>query len=162
MSNGPQATMTTCRFAISSMLCLLAASVMAGPTTKPTTAPADPFTDEWGWVYDFTPGLVVGVTSKFHNEGGKLTGVVSMGPREPAKIEDGQIKGNEIKFKISFKNGDETITSVYTGTLKNDVIKGNIDLIMQDSHGKPYSAKMPWLAERAAVIKARAKSSNVR
>jgi hypothetical protein len=84
----------------------------------------------WKWSYEGFGGNVVDVTLKLKQDGEKLTGTITnfQGDEEP--IEDGKVKGEEIIFKIVRDFGGQRRTTVYTGKLSGETLKGKSETIL--------------------------------
>jgi hypothetical protein len=84
------------------------------------------------------------VRLKLEQQGEKLTGSISgMGFGGDSDIEDGSFKDGKISFKITRSRGGMDITTIYTGTLDGDTIKGKAETDMRGQ-------KVPrdWEAQR--------------
>jgi hypothetical protein len=118
----------------------------------PTTAKSNPFTGEWVWVIDFTPGLEVAVTSNFTQEGNSLRGSVEFGARSRSlQITVGKIDGRKISFTVTEPRSeisDLLMTCKYSGVLEGEKIVGKLQLSGTDPTGKTNTSVLEWKAER--------------
>lgn len=107
--------MITRRQLVSAVAALAVSVAMAGP------AFAADITGKWKSEFQGPDGNSRTNFFTFEVKGETVTGTVtsSMAP-EPAKIEDGTLKGDAIAFKVTRSMGGNDIKLSYTGTVKGD------------------------------------------
>jgi hypothetical protein len=115
----------------------------------PTTNKSNQFSGDWSWVLDFTPGLLVGVSANFVQDGKQLKGTVHIGERSRAlKIANGKIEGDTISFEVEDIRNGMPLKCVFSGTLEGEKIKGKMHVLSADASGKPEKSDFDWSAER--------------
>jgi hypothetical protein len=113
---------------------------------------ADP-NGSWTWT---VPGRNGGperkMTLKLKTEGDKVTGKLTApargGEMRDTDIKDGQIKGDEISFKIEREVNGNTMVTKYNGKVSGDSIKGKMEF---ERNGEKQSRD--WEAKRATETK---------
>ena len=113
---------------------------------------ADP-SGTWTWTM---PGRNGGpdrkMSLKLKVEGDKLTGKLSApargGEMRDTDIKDGQVKGDEISFKIVNEVNGNQMTRKYNGKVSGDSIKGKVEF---ERNGETQSRD--WEAKRATDTK---------
>lgn len=113
---------------------------------------ADP-NGSWTWT---VPGRNGGperkMTLKLKTEGDKVTGKLTApargGEMRDTDIKDGQIKGDEISFKIEREVNGNTMVTKYNGKVSGDSIKGKMEF---ERNGEKQSRD--WEAKRATDTK---------
>jgi hypothetical protein len=107
--------MITRRQLVSAVAALAMGVAMAGP------AFAADITGKWKSEFQGPDGNSRTNVFTFEQKGETVTGTVtsSMAP-EPAKIEEGTLKGDAIAFKVTRSMGGNDIKLSYTGTVKGD------------------------------------------
>lgn len=80
----------------------------------------------WKWTFEVPNGPTFEPSVKLTQDGGKLTGTLTMGDNERT-ISEGSVKDGEVHFTVLSKRDDRTVTSHYTGKLSGDSIKGKWD-----------------------------------
>lgn len=107
--------MITRRQLVSAVAALAMSVAMAGP------AFAADITGKWKSEFQSPDGNSRTNVFTFEQKGETVTGTVtsSMAP-EPAKIEEGTLKGDAITFKVTRSMGGNDIKLSYTGTVKGD------------------------------------------
>ena len=96
------------------------------------------------WTWSFTPPSGQEMTQALiiKQDGDKLTGVISARTRE-TPVEDLQVKGDDLSFKVvRERNGTKTETK-YSGKISGDEIKGKIE-----SNFGGQSRTRDWTAKR--------------
>ncbi|HTL54738.1 MAG TPA: hypothetical protein VL361_03630 [Candidatus Limnocylindrales bacterium] len=107
----------------------------------------------WTWT---VPGRNGGpdrkMTLKLKVEGDKVTGKIAApargGETRETDIKDGQIKGDEISFKVVREVNGNEITSKYHGKISGDTIKGKVEV---ERNGENQSRD--WEAKRGSETK---------
>jgi hypothetical protein len=110
-------------------------------------------TGTWTWTM---PGRNGGpdrkMSLKLKAEGDKLTGKLTApsrgGETRDTDIKDGQVKGDEVSFKIVREMNGNEITTKYNGKVSGDTIKGKIEF---ERNGETQSRD--WEAKRATDTK---------
>jgi hypothetical protein len=110
-------------------------------TAPATAADKDDVTGTWKSTFKFNDKEFT-QTFKLEQKGDKVTGTVS-GGKNDTKIEDGTIKGGELKFTVTRERNGQKFTSKYTGKVSGDTIKGSVT---SDFNGKEN--KRDWEAKR--------------
>ncbi len=134
-------------------LMMMALSSTPGASSGgPTTQQSNPFTGEWAWAFDFTPGLVVGASAKFIQKGDKLSGTAEIGEHSRAlRITNGKVDGDKISFEVSDVRDDLPLTLKFSGVLVDGKIKGNVQVLVTNQDGKTTKTDKDWTAERSQV-----------
>jgi hypothetical protein len=104
----------------------------------------------WTWT---VPGRNGGperkISLKLKVEGDKVTGKISSpargGETRETDIKDGQIKGDEVSFKVVREVNGNTMTSKYSGKVSGDTIKGKYEF---ERNGETQSRD--WEAKRGS------------
>ena len=107
----------------------------------------------WTWT---VPGRNGGpdrkMTLKLKAEGDKVTGKLTAptrgGETRDTDIKEGQIKGDEVSFKVEREVNGNTMVSSYKGKVSGDSIKGKVEV---DRNGEKQSRD--WEAKRATEAK---------
>ena len=107
----------------------------------------------WTWT---VPGRNGGpdrkMTLKLKAEGdkvsGKLTAPTRGGETRDTDIKEGQIKGDEVSFKVEREVNGNTMVSTYKGKVSGDSIKGKMEF---ERNGEKQSRD--WEAKRATETK---------
>src|SRR5262249_58499719 len=79
---------------------------------------------------------------------GKLTAPARGGEMRDTDIKDGQIKGDEISFKVEREINGNTMVSKYNGKVSGDTIKGKMEF---ERNGETQSRD--WEAKRVTETK---------
>jgi len=107
----------------------------------------------WTWT---TPGRNGGpdrkMSLKLKAEGDKVTGKLSAPARggevRETEIKDGQIKGDEVSFKIVRQVNGNEMTTKYHGKISGDTLKGKVEF---ERNGESQSRD--WEAKRGSDAK---------
>ena len=110
-------------------------------------------TGTWTWT---VPGRNGGperkMSLKLKVEGDKVTGKLASpargGETRETDIKDGQVKGEEISFKVEREVNGNTMTTKYSGKVSGDSIKGKMEF---ERNGETQSRD--WEAKRATESK---------
>lgn len=121
--------------------------LMLGLTAQAQDKKADP-TGTWTWT---TPGRDGGPERKstltLKLDGEKLTGKISapgrQGQAAETEISEGNVKGDEISFKVTREFQGNKFTAKYNGKVSGDAIKGKIET---ERNGQTNSRN--WEAKR--------------
>jgi len=122
------------------------------PQVQAQDKKADP-SGTWTWT---VPGRNGGperkMTFKLKVEGDKITGKIAAPARggeiRETDIKDGQIKGDEITFKVVREVNGNQMTTKYNGKVSGDTIKGKAEF---DRNGETQSRD--WEAKRGSDTK---------
>jgi hypothetical protein len=98
----------------------------------------------WKWTFETPGGQKIDSSMKLKMEGDKLTGVVIGRDNQETKIENAQIKGNEISFQVTRERDGQKFTIKYQGKVTGDTIKGKMEV---NFGGEDRS--FDWEAKRA-------------
>ena len=80
----------------------------------------------WNWAITTQDGNSHDLSLRVKQDGDKLSGVVILGDNE-VPISEGQVKDNEVTFKVTRERDGQTQVSKFKGVLEGDTIKGKID-----------------------------------
>jgi lipopolysaccharide export LptBFGC system permease protein LptF len=87
---------------------------------------AENATGNWKWSITTQNGDTFESTAKLKQDGDKVTGTVN-GRFGEAEIQDGSVKGDDIKFKVKRERDGQTFVLNYSGKISTDKIKGKIE-----------------------------------
>lgn len=104
---------------------------------------ADNPTGTWKWTTEGKDGQKRETVLKLKADGGKLTGTVSgFGKGKEDAIEEGTVKGNEVRFNVTRMFKDNKVTTKYTAKVTGDVMKGTAETTFgEKSFKKDFEAK---------------------
>lgn len=135
---------------------LLACGLMTGCAThkkaagtggeKAIAAPVTPAASAdgaWKWSMPGRNGQTNETTLKLKQEGDKLTGTVSGRNGTEIPIQEGQIKGDEVSFKVVRERNGQQFPATFQGKVTGDTLKGTITF---ERNGQP--ASRDWEAKR--------------
>jgi hypothetical protein len=116
------------------------AAVVVGFVSTAVAADANG-TWKWTTMYQNKTGEA---TLKLKQDGDKLSGVYVGGQsNSETPIEDANVAGDKISFKVTRERGGQKFTTAYSGTLKDDTITGTQE---RERDGQKQSSE--WVAKR--------------
>jgi hypothetical protein len=80
----------------------------------------------WTWTFSRPNNVDVKIemTLKLKQEGDKLTGTLKGPQGGEIEIKDGSVKDGEVKFKVDRERNGNVVSTLYSGKLDGDTIKG--------------------------------------
>jgi hypothetical protein len=84
-------------------------------------------TGNWAWSFQRQNGDTVNTKLKLKQDGDKITGTITGFGGQEIEIKDAALKDGELTFKVTRKRNDMEITTVYTGKVAADEIKGKAE-----------------------------------
>jgi hypothetical protein len=100
-------------------------------------------TGTWKSTFKMQDGTERTTTFKLKQDGEKLTGTVSGRNNTETEITEGSVKDGTVTFKVVRKFNDREFTTVYTGKLEGDTIKGKSKM-----GGGDNARERDWEAKR--------------
>jgi hypothetical protein len=89
------------------------------------------FSGNWKYTFSTPDGNTIEPTMKLKQEADKVTGSVEVNGND-AKIEDVQLKGNELNFTTRREFNENKIVSKYSTRLEGNTIKGKVQVKFND------------------------------
>lgn len=100
-------------------------------------------TGTWKWSFERN-GQSFETTLKLKQDGEKLTGTISGRNGTETEIEDGQVKGDDVSFKVTRTFNNNTFVQTYKGKVSGDSLKGKVEF---ERNGETQSRD--WEAKRS-------------
>lgn len=97
----------------------------------------------WKWSFERN-GQSFETTLKLKQDGEKLTGTISGRNGTETEIEDGQVKGDDVSFKVTRTFNNNTFVQTYKGKVSGDSLKGKVEF---ERNGETQSRD--WEAKRS-------------
>lgn len=123
-------------------LALLSPVFAAEKPEQPAAAATQSVTGKWSYTLDVSLDTSVDFTAEFKQEGGNVTGFVTVQELKTA-IEKGKFKDGQLTFEIPREYGGVKFMSRYAGKLTGDTLKGKIV-----SGTAPVERTYEWRAKR--------------
>lgn len=136
------------RLLLTVLVCLLAThSGVAADKPDKSAAETNSVTGKWTYTLDVSLDTSLDFTAEFKQEGGNVTGFVTVQELKTA-IEKGRFKDGQLTFEIPREYGGVKFLSRYAGKLTGDTLKGKIL-----SGAAPVERTYEWSAKREKVVK---------